>query len=48
MYIVGVSQWLGSLSTALKENISQMTAVVDEEPTSSGPVPVFDRIQVQY
>merc|ERR550519_599232 len=41
----GVSQWLGSISTALRENVSQLTAVVDDEPTSSQPGPVFDRAQ---
>ncbi|KXJ29383.1 BSD domain-containing protein 1 [Exaiptasia diaphana] len=43
----GVSHWLGSLSTALKENVTQMTAIVDEEPASTHPGPVFDRVQAR-
>ncbi|KAK3711826.1 hypothetical protein QZH41_008971 [Actinostola sp. cb2023] len=41
----GVSQWLGSISTALKENVSQMSAIVVDEPTSNQLGPVFDRAQ---
>ena len=44
LYTVGVSKFLGTLSSSLRENISHVTAAA--AVTSDGPEPVFDRMQV--